>query len=102
DQTWDGMLKVYDNGTLRFVGPIVSSDDQYDDQLQMQMVTVTASGPMWRLGFKLLGKDPNGYLAGSVASPADVSGIVAFILAAANADWPTHATSSSPYTGIEP
>lgn len=100
DPTWDGLLKVYCDQQLVFCGPVVSSDDQYDASVQMQMITVAASGPMWRLGFKLLGRDATGLSLASVASPVDVVILAEFVLAGANADWPTHPTSSSPYTGI--
>jgi hypothetical protein len=92
---WDGLLKCYRDGVIRFCGPVVSSDDQpsggTSTNVGQQTITVTAAGPMWRLGYRLLGTASAGWALGTAASPYDLGYIAQQMLAAAN---------SVGYTGI--
>lgn len=83
DPSWDGLLKVYRDGTLVFCGPVVTSDDQSAGS--GQTIKVTASGPLWRLGFRLLGTDAAGWSLGTAAAPLDLGFIAQQMLATANA-----------------
>lgn len=76
DADWEGLLKCYRNGVLRFIGPIVGSDDQWDSSVGVQRLAVNAASPMWRLGFRLLGVTPYGWGQGTAAAPVDL-GLIA-------------------------
>ena len=91
DPTSDYLLKCYRNNTLRFNGPIVSTAEAFDSG-SGQIVAVNAAGPLWRLGFRLLGTTSAGWSLGNAGTTYDLGFIAQQILAAANA---------AGYTGIQ-
>lgn len=94
DPTFDGLMKVYRDGTLLFNGPVITSDDQPADNqgnTGNQTTTITAAGPLWRLGYRLAGTTSAGYSLGTAVSPFDLGFIAQQLLALGN---------SQGYTGI--
>jgi hypothetical protein len=91
DPTWDGIVKAYRNGVLRFCGPVVSSAEAFDAS-NGQTIAVNAAGPFWRLAFRLLGTNAAGWSLGNASTTYDLGYIAGQMLAAANAQG---------YTGIE-
>lgn len=101
DENWEGLMKCYRNGVLRFVGPVVGSDDQWDSSVGVQRLAVTAAGPIWRLGFRLLGPTPYGWAQGSAAAPIDLGLIAHNMLDDANiGNTGFVASVANPFTGI--
>lgn len=80
------LVKGYDDSTgtktLRFIGPVVSSEKSRGRE--GGSVAVTAAGPAWRLGHRLLGKNPAGATFGTAVSTIDRGEIAGQILDALN------------------
>lgn len=85
--TAEALVKVYQDKTLRFVGPIVSAEESA--QGEGGTVKVTAAGPLWRLMKRLIGKDAIGYNKGTAGSPLDRGAIAQDILTTVNAEGDT-------------
>lgn len=91
DPTWDGLVKAYRNSTLRFIGPVVSTSEQFDSS-SGQTISVNAASPIWRLGYRMLGNTSVGWSLGNATTPYDLGFIAGQMIAAGNA---------AGYTGID-
>lgn len=80
---WDGLLKCYRDNVLRFCGPIVGSNEAFDD-VGNQSVAVNAAGALWRLSYRLLGTTPTGWALGTTGTTYDLAYIAQQMLAAGN------------------
>lgn len=89
DDTWDGLVKCYRDNTLRFIGPVVSSNEAFDGN--SQTIQVAAASPLWRLTYRLLGTSTAGYHIGDASTTFDLGTIAQQMLTDANA---------AGYTGI--
>lgn len=93
---WDGLLKCYrvssgGSRSLQFHGPVITSNE-IGDASGPPSISVTASSPLWRLGFRTLGTSPTGWSKGDATTTFDLTEIAFQILADANAEG---------YTGIQ-
>jgi hypothetical protein len=70
DPNWDGLLKVYRDGVLRFHGPVVSTNEALDGN--NQTVAVNAAGPLWRLQYRFLGNTSTGWSLGNAGTNYDL------------------------------
>lgn len=98
DNTWDGLLKCYRNNTLRFIGPIVSTNEAFDSN--SQTIAVNAASPLWRLTYRLLGTSPTGFSYGNASTTYDMGFIAQQVLAAANAVEYTGISSGSTVASV--
>lgn len=96
DDTWDGLVKAYRTGqsggrVLRFIGPVVSSNEVGDDSGPPQ-ISVAAASAMWRLNYRLLGTTSTGWAKGNATTTFELTVIAQQMLTDSN---------SAGYTGIE-
>lgn len=89
DPAFDCLVKCYRNGTLVFIGPVVSGQEASDGK--SSSIVITASSPLWRLNYRLLGVSSAGTAYGTQAVPVNLGAMVTFALATAN---------TQGYTGI--
>lgn len=92
-QGGDVLLKAYRNSasapdsyTLRFIGPVLTCEENADDQ--GQTVDFTAAGGFWYVQRRLLGKnlDGSGWAYGTAGAPKGRADIAGQIMKSVNAD----------------
>lgn len=81
------LLKVYRDGTLMFVGPLVAAEEQAEGTTGQ--LSVSAAGGLWRLFRRMVGKSSAGYGDGTPLAMKDLGTIAANLILAANGDGDT-------------